>query len=210
MERDQLAHEQRLERRLGFPARAEDALLGADEADREPVAGELCTLGEELGVGRRVGDHAIGCAKRAPVDRRERTPGERTGREAPPVVDEGVEERDERVEDDRPAAGRIPRGCQVEVPRVADDERVELMYRPPEQAHLGEREPGRRHGACAPFVGASFPDRDMPLEHADAGAAKSRDHLRVAGIVALVRAEVEDAHRGRVGSCSARSVCSRA
>ena len=33
----------------------------------------------------------------------------------------------------------------------------------------------------------------MPLDDVDAGAAQARDHLRVARIVALVRAEVEDA-----------------
>jgi hypothetical protein len=33
----------------------------------------------------------------------------------------------------------------------------------------------------------------VPLDHLHAGAAQTRDHLRVARVVALVGAEVEDA-----------------
>ena len=43
----------------------------------------------------------------------------------------------------------------------------------------------------------ALPDLRVPLDHLDAGAAKAGDHLRVARVVALVRAEVEDAQAQR-------------
>src|SRR5207247_5190094 len=46
VERDQLADEQACKRLLGCPAGAEEALLGADEADLESLGGEPCELGQ--------------------------------------------------------------------------------------------------------------------------------------------------------------------
>ena len=40
----------------------------------------------------------------------------------------------------------------------------------------------------------SFPDRDVALRDFDAGPPEARDHLRVAGVVALVGPEVENSH----------------
>src|SRR2546429_6094070 len=85
------------------------------------------------------------------------------------------------------------------MPGVTDDQRIEVLPGTPEEARLGERQPGRRSRACAPLVRVSLPDGDVALADLDAGAAKRRDHLRVSRIVALVRAEVEDAHFARMG-----------
>src|SRR6266516_6644875 len=90
------------------------------------------------------------------------------------------------------------------MPGVTDDQRIEVLPGTPEEARLGERQPCRRSRACAPLVGVSLPDGDVALADLDAGAAKRRDHLRVSRVVALVRAEVEDAHFARMGLDSMR------
>ena len=62
----------------------------------------------------------------------------RSRAEAPAVGDEGVRERDERVEDHRTPTRGTPGRGQVEVAGVADDQRVEVSGRPAEEAQLGE------------------------------------------------------------------------
>ena len=122
LQRDQLADEQRSERLSGVPGRAEEPVLGADEADGDVAAGELR---EEARVRLGVGDDEIGGTERVPVDALERARRKRRWTEAPPVGDERVRERDERVEDDGPPVCRASRRRHIEMAGVADDERVE-------------------------------------------------------------------------------------
>ena len=206
VQRDQLADEERLEGLLGLPAGAEDPLLGADEADLDFFRREASELGQKRCVRLGVGDDEVGRAERVAVDRLERASGKRFRPEAPAIPHKRVVERDERVEDDRSAGRNSPGGSEVEMPGVTDDQRIEVLPRAPEEPRLGERQPGRRLRACAPLVRVSLPDGDVALADRDAGTAKSRDHLRVSRIVALVRAEVEDAHFARVDLASLRAL----
>src|SRR2546430_17685940 len=91
------------------------------------------------------------------------------------------------------------------MPGVTDDQRIEVLPGTPEEARLGERQPGHRSRACAPLVRVSLPDGDVALADLDAGAAKRRDHLRVSRVVALVRAEGEDGHFVRMGLATQRA-----
>ena len=101
----------------GLPPGPEEALLGPDEADGEPVGAELAQLGKVPRVLRGVGDDEIRAPQRQTVDLAQDARGGRARREAAAVLDERVVERDERVEDDRPSA-RDPLGRgQVEVAR---------------------------------------------------------------------------------------------
>src|SRR5439155_12669073 len=59
-----------------------------------------------------------------------------------------------------------------------------------------------RVGPGCELVPASLPDRNMALAHLDACLAQAGDHLRVARIVALVGAEVEDPQTRRYESTS--------
>ena len=194
VQRDQLADEQHGERLRRRPAGAEDPLLRADEGNLDLLARQPAELGQVVGVRARVGDHEIGPSERMPVDARKRTCGDRAGLEAPAVGDEGVRERDERVEDHRTSMrGASGRG-QIEVAGVADDQRVEVGRRPPKQLQLGEPEPNRGAGTGAPVVPAPLPDRHVPLLDVHPRAPQAGDHLRVARVVPLVGPEVEDAH----------------
>ena len=188
-----------LEGLLGLPAGAEDPLLGADKADLDFFRREASELGQKRCVRLGVGDDEVGRAERVAVDRLERASGKRFRPEAPAIPHKRVVERDERVEDDRSAGRNSPGGSEVEMPGVS--RRISAsksLPRAPEEPRLGERQPGRRLRACAPLVRVSLPDGDVALADRDAGTAKRRDHLRVSRIVALVRAEVEDAHFARV------------
>jgi len=80
---------------------------------------------------------------------------------------------------------------------ITDYQDVEVFVRAPQKPRLGERKPGRRLCAGPPLVRVRFPDRDVPLDDVDACASQRRDHLSVPRVVALVRAEVEDAQRFR-------------
>ena len=129
MERDQLADEQEAERLVGAPARMEEAVLGADEADAHALAWNLAELGEEVRVRLRVGDDQVGQPERLAVDGEQDPGGEQPLPEALAVGDEGLVERDERVEDERPLARDPARARDVEVARVADDDGVEEIVR---------------------------------------------------------------------------------
>ena len=144
----------------------EHPLLGADETDLDPARPEQL---EEPGVGGGVGHDEIRCSKRAPVDRAERSRGEPARTESPAVLDQRVPERDERVEDNRAAVGCSPRGAEVEMPRVADDHRIERLTRWTPQPHLRRSEPQSRARSRRELVLPAFPDRDVPFGHLDAG-----------------------------------------
>ncbi len=132
-------------------------------------------------------------AEGAPVDAAEHARGGRPGREAAAVLDEGLVERDERVEDDRPAARDPLRRRQVEVAGIADDQRVErLAPAPSERRASASAERAAGAGSERPVVPPPSQTPDVPLDDLDPGAAEARDHLRVPRIVALVRAEVEE------------------
>ena len=111
-----------------------------------------------------------------------------------------------------PRAMRLAAG-EIEVARVADDERVEVGTGTPEQPELGTREPGRVGSAPRRHL-CSRPAHTSTCRSRDVGArtAQARDHLGVTRIVALVGAEVEDAQRIRDESTSSTraSRCSRA
>ena len=128
LERNQLADEERDELVCHVPARLEEPLFSADEAHGNVAEiGELC---EEAGLCLCVRDHDVGGAESVAVDALERTGCERARREAASVGDERVGERHERVEHDRAAARGTVRSRQVEVARIADDERVEVTRSP--------------------------------------------------------------------------------
>ena len=194
VQRDQLADEQARERLLRRPARLEEPLLGADEADGDAVRVEAGEPGEVVGVRlacRRRRGRRERSARRS--TRRERARRERAGPEAPAVGDERVRERDERVEDDRRAAGGPPRRRQVEVPGIADDDRVEaLVAAAAQEPRLGDaasraasRGPARQPSRRPSQTGSCRSRTSTPAR------AQTRDHLRVPRVVALVRAEVE-------------------
>ena len=194
---DQLADKQAREGLARSPAGPEEALLGADEADVEPLAREVGEPCEVRRVGPGVGDDEVGRAERAPVDRGERACREGAGTKAPSVGNERVRERHERIEDDRAAPSGAPGRGQVEMPGVADDQRVELGPRRPQEAHFGERETRRGAGPGAKALPAALPDADMTLDHFDARPSQTRDHLRVPRVVPLVGAEIEGPHHLR-------------
>src|SRR5207245_4522721 len=122
------------------PARREDAFLRADEADRDTAGPERP---EEPRVLLGVGDDEVRGPERRAIEGAEGARGQRAGAEAAAVLDEGVPERDERVEHDRPAACRPTRRRDVDMSRVADEQYVEAVSEPPEQPRLGRCQPRR-------------------------------------------------------------------
>ncbi len=150
-------------------------------------------------MGLRVGDDEISRAERPTVDAAKDSSRQRACAEAAAIADQRVGQRDEGIEDDR-ASSRGPSRCgEIEMSGVSDQDDVRARQAPGEQAHLGEQQTGGRAWAERPFLFPPFPDRLVALDHVDAGAPKARDHLGVAGVSALVGAEVEDAHLVRDG-----------
>ena len=191
VQRDQLADEEARERALGAPAGLEDALLRADEAHLDLRARQIPEPGQERRVRLGVRDDHVGGAQRDPVDGGERAGRERTGAEPPPIADERVGERDERVEDEWAAPRERPRERHVGVTGIAHEDGVAGWQRASEP-RLSGGEPSRRFRPRAPALPPALPDRYMPLDDLHAGSAQARDHLRVPRIVALVGAEVDD------------------
>ena len=203
LKRDQLADEKRGEAGGRLPPRLEETVLRADEAHGYLV--QISESGEELGLRAGVGDDDAGSSERAPVDSLERTRGERAGSKTSAIGDERVRQRDQRVEDDRPLSGSATRGRKIEVPRVADDQRVEVTAPPPaprEQPGLRRCEAGRSPRSRTPAVALAVPDGNVLLLHLDANPAKTGDHLRVPRIAALVRPEVQEFQRDRAAGFS--------
>src|SRR5204863_6720701 len=104
---NELADEDRGEGVTWFPARREHVVLCADETDLDRSVRQLR---EEPGLRIGVRDDDIGARKRMPVDALEDSRGHGPRLETCAVGNEGVCKRHERVEDDRPAAGRAPGG----------------------------------------------------------------------------------------------------
>jgi hypothetical protein len=90
---------------------------------------------------------------------------------------------------------------------IADDRRVEVAADSPREAELGGREPGCRNRARTPGIASPLPNRFVALDDLDSRASQQRDRVRVARIVALVRAEVENPQRRISSTC--RSAASR-
>ena len=155
------------------------------------------SLAEERGVRLGVGDDEIGAPKRPPVDEVDDAGTRRAAPEAATVVDERVEERDERVEDDGPPPATRFAAGRSKWPGIADDQGVgvALGVARAAQAPLRLGDPQHLPQARPTSCGAAPRRRDAARD-LDARAAQRRDDLRVPRVVALVRAEVEDAHRG--------------
>ena len=205
VERDQLADEERVERGVRLPAGPEEPVLGSDEADLDPVRRQVELVAEELGVGVGIGDNAIGATECPPVDDVNHSRAGGAAAEPLPVVDDRVEERDERVEDHRsPPGDPLCRG-QVEVAGIADDERVGVPLVVPRlaQAVLGLGHTQHLAEPDGPVV-STFPHGPMLLSHLDAGAAQRGDDLGVPRIGAVVGAEIENAHRGPAATAALR------
>ncbi len=203
MQGDQLADEQRVERGARLPARAEEPVLGADEADSHAVGRETELVPEEPRVLLGVGHDEVGSPEGATVDELQHACGGAATPETAPVAHEGVVEGYERVEDDGLAVGDALRGGKVEMPGVAHDQRVDAAARTLAQDPLGLGEPCELSQADRPVV-ALLPHRPVPLEHLDAHSPQAGDHLRVARVGAIVGPEIEDAHR-RAGPLRHRS-----
>ena len=127
VERDQLADEEGTKRPCWLPAGPEESFLCADEADREPLGGELAQLGELACVLRGVGNDEIGAPQRQPIDLAQHACRGRARREPAAILDKCLVKRDERVEDHRPPARDPSRRRNIEVAGVADDDRVEAI-----------------------------------------------------------------------------------
>ena len=122
-------------RRAHGTARA-DASPGRKSASSAPTratstrsSGSPNARRKKARVRLRVRDDEVGRPEGRLVDGLDDARGGRPRAEPPPVADERVVERDERVEDDRPPACDPPRGPHVEVPRVPDDHDVGLAPR---------------------------------------------------------------------------------
>ena len=88
------------------------------------------------------------------------------------VLDQGLVERDERVEEDRASTGDAPCRRDVEVPRIADDDGVEMLAPPPEeQPCLGQPDPQCGCESERPLVALPLPHVRMPLDHLHTGTA---------------------------------------
>src|SRR5438876_1777854 len=206
VERDELADEEAGPGLGRAPSRPEEPVLGADEADLDPRRREAGERGEEVRVRLRVGDDQVGRAERGAVEGEERARRDGAGPEPPPVLDERLVERDERVEDDGPPTRRAPRDGHVRLARVADEDDVDVGGHPPREPELGQPDP--RHGSRARRpVPLPRPHRYVPLDDLDSRTPERRDDLRVARIVPLVRAEMQDP-QDRISSTS-RSARSR-
>jgi hypothetical protein len=173
-------------------ARPAESVLRADERDRHVLAGQAEGIPEVRGVRLRVGDHQIGCPKRVAIERPQGDGGRRAAGDGSPVVDERVRERDERVEDDRPALGHPVGRGHVCVPGVADHDHIGVVVPYPRERRLGAREPRQRARPGRPVVAS--PHLPVTLDHGDAGASQARDDLGVSRGRAVVRPEVERLH----------------
>ena len=121
----------------------------------------------------RVRDDEVGAPKRAPVDRAQRPRGERAAPKPAAVLDERVRERDERVEDDGSPARRPPRRGQVEMAGIADEDGIELGPAARSSRSSASASRGSGAGAERPLLLPSLPDRLVPLDHLDTGAAQA-------------------------------------
>ena len=157
VERDQLADEEDAERVVGSPTGMEETVLGADEAHADSPARDLAELCEEVRVRFGVRDDEVGLAERPAVDGRQHRGPEPALAKAPAVADERLVQRDERVEDQRPAAGDAAGSRDVEVAGIADDHRIEGDPRRESQAQLGEQAGESRRPTAPPNCRAGPP-----------------------------------------------------
>ena len=160
---------------------------------------------EEPGLRIGVGNDEIGRVERATVDGLEHACNRRTGAKTRAVGDQRVGEGDERVEHDRPSARRTLRRRQIEMPWIADDDGVRVRHMSCKQPRFRHREPRGGTGAGTPAVADAVPDGHVDLVDLNARPAQARDHLCVARVLALVRPEVRDLHRGGSARPDARA-----
>jgi hypothetical protein len=202
VERDELADEQDAERLRRMPAGPEERLVRAHERDRDTLGEQPERVPKERGVRLGVRDDEVGGAKGACVDRPQHGACRRAPTEASAVAHERVVQRDERVEDDRPAARDAPRRGHVEVARVPDDDDVRVVLRRPRERAFGAEHARELTRPERPVVPA--PDLPMPLDDRDARPPETRHDLGVPGRRTVVRPEVESLHRGGPSAGSRR------
>ncbi len=172
VQRDQLADEKCVERRLRLPAGSEETILRSHEAHGDAVVVEVERPAEELRMSLRVGDDDVGAPERPPIDESHHLGGGRAAAEAPAIDDDCVVQRDERVEDDGSPARDALRGGKVEVARIADDQRLgvpvgvtrlsEAVLGAGDAHHLAQARPSSCAAAPRP-AGAARPPRRRPL-----------------------------------------------
>ena len=184
--------------RRRLPARHEEPLLGADEADGDALARQPAERREGARVLRR-------CRRRR--GRRARSASRSSSRGAARAGGEPGAKRPRSSTSvswsdtsglkttGRPRAASRAAG-RSRWPGIADDRRRRSRRGSPAPARSracaaasarGRRRPER------PLVPPALPDADVALDHVDAGPPQAGDHLRVPRVVALVRPEVEDA-----------------
>src|SRR5437764_634863 len=78
---------------------------------------------------------------------------------------------------------------------VADHERIESARAAPEESCLGEGQPSGAPRACVPALAYVVPHVYVLLVNFDTGSPQAGDHLRVARVTALIRAEVTESQR---------------
>ena len=152
---------------------------------------------------RRVDQHPVGEREEAPLEGLQQARAQRVGT-GQAAVAQGLADRDQRVEDQRNAApvGQPAGQRQVQVGSRADEHQVvgRLTPVPRDQAEPGGglaagRRQRRPAPACRPELGAGVaPERDLALDQLDPGRAQGGLDDRVAPALAVVAAEVEDAH----------------
>ena len=162
-------------------------------------------------MGGCIRDDEIGGTKGAAIDRTQRACAQRTLRHKATISDHRVLERHERVEHERALSGDPPRGRHVDVTRIADDHDIGSESGSARESDLGSSRSHERPHARRQLVAFRLPQACVAFHDLDARSPQARDHLRVAWVVALVGAEVEDAHvavsagRSRRTSRSARA-----
>src|SRR5207247_5107989 len=102
-------------------------------------------------------------AERGAVEGEEHPRRDGAGPEPPPVLDERLVERDERVEDDGATARRAPRDGHIRLARVAAEDDVDRGGHPPREPELGGPAPPHGSRARRP-VPLPLPHRYVPLD----------------------------------------------
>ena len=189
MQRDQLADEEAGERLLRLPAGREDALLGADEADGDPLGARPASAAKRSACAcvsqttRSAARNARRSTSRAPA--RPASPRRKRPRSSTSVSaseTSGLKTTGAPRAARRAAGGRSARGSRRSPRRSAPRGGAQ-------EPRLGAREPRRAAPAPARQLVLAAPPRPArAARDLDPGAPQARDHLRVARIRPLVRA----------------------
>ena len=195
MERDQLPHEEHCEVAGRAYPRLKQPILSADVADCEAISRDAEARAEVRGMCGCVRDDEVGCTEGVAVDRSQEARAQRPGRYESAIVDHRVLQRHERVEHEWAIARHPSSRRHVDVAGVADDNHIEPDRGSASESKLGAKGTRVRSSARRQLVPLRLPQTHMAFDNVYACPAQARNHLGVPGVVALVRAEVEDAHR---------------